>query len=447
MVAVAKKRDEFQAFYTNCNHITAYMIAMLDCKDGMTILEPCAGNGAFIDEIIRQQCNVYITAIDINHESISNLKKKYSNRTNISIQHADFSLLNSAVSYDRIIANPPYGAYQTSEKKMQLKVAYPGIYAKETYGVFLIRAIELLKPNGRLVFIIPDTFLNLHMHQGLRKKLLNYKIDSIALFPSKFFPGINFGYAGLSIISIKKEAPENNWRFPIYKGFNSSEDFSCLLTQQKNKFEIAQLNYNRLQKNPSKSFFFSTELWISNLFEQNLPTIEYFCNVVTGFYSGNDALNLRRTELVTYGLKKYQEIDSQMICSGDQEMNPSPLNGIRDDKCWIPIVKGGNKRFYKPSEWFMDWNEKTVANYKIDKKARFQNSNFYFKQGIAIPMVSSTSITGSLLNRRLFDQSIVGVFPRQGQEHLLMFFLGFFNSKVCNSIIRTINSSTNNTSK
>ena len=94
----------------------------------------------------------------------------------------------------------------------------------------------------------------------------------------------------------------------------------------------------------------------------------------------------------------------------------------------------------------MQWSEAAVYSYKVTnkKKARFQNSQFYFKQGIGVPMVSSSSITGSLIDNRLFDQSIVGVFPKE--KNLTLYLLGFFNSKVCNSLIRTINASSNNSS-
>jgi len=55
---------------------------------------------------------------------------------------------------------------------------------------------------------------------------------------------------------------------------------------------------------------------------------------------------------------------------------------------------------------------------------------------------SSKSITGALIENRLFDQSIVGVFPKE--ESILFFLLSFFNSPTCNQLIRTINPSTNN---
>jgi hypothetical protein len=449
MVATAKKnQNEFQAFYTHCNHITGYMVGLLNCNDGMSVLEPCAGDGAFIDEILSQGCKVQISAFELNNESAINLTKKYLNESRVVIRKADFAFLEENKPFDRVIANPPYGAYQSPEKRAQLKVSYPDIYAKETYGLFLVRAMEMLKPNGRLVFIIPDTFLTLHMHEGLRNKLLaEYTIESLTLFPSNFFPGVNFGYAGLSIISVAKKQAPSNWRFPVYRGLQSPENLSTLLTKKKTEFEAGKLSYEGLKINPSSSFYLSSDAWVQKVLDQNSFTIGDICDVVTGFYSGNDAHYLRRGDHVVRGAKKYSAVDDKLICDIKHENNP-PLNGIAGIKHWVPIVKGGNKRFHKPSEWFMDWSKEAIHEYKVinKKKARFQNSQYYFKQGIAVPMVSSSAITGALIDFRLFDQSIVGIFPKTEQQHLLMYLLGFFNSNVCNKLIRTINASANNSS-
>jgi hypothetical protein len=449
MVALAKRKaDEFQAFYTSCNHITGYMVGLLECDSEMSILEPCAGDGAFIDELLSQNHKSSITAFEIDSKSVDNLINKYRTASNVHIQQADFAFLELEPIFDRVIGNPPYGAYQTPEKRARLKSTYPDIYAKETYGIFLVRAMELLKPNGRLVFIVPDTFLTLHMHEGLRNKILSeYKIESIALFPSKYFPGVNFGYAGLSIISIKKTRVSNEWCFPIYKGLSSPEELEALLTPKKESFVAGRLSYGKLKTNPSLSFYLSDESRVQTLLDQDLPTVDTICHVVTGFYSGNDAHYLRRANSVIRGAKKYASVDANLICDINHQLNP-PLEGIVGKNHWVPIVKGGNRRFHKPSEWFMDWSKASVHDYKVvnKKKARFQNSRFYFSQGIAVPMVSSSSITGALIDGRLFDQSIVGIFPKEGMQHLLMYLLGFFNSRICNQLIRTINASTNNSS-
>lgn len=226
VIAVNKKQDEYQAFYTSCDHISGYMAKLLDCRDGMSLLEPCAGNGALLDQIINNDKILQVTALELNRESVTSLKNKYLKYDNITIVESDFALYDSDNQYDRIIANPPYGAYQTPNKRKVLKEQYPDLYAKETYGIFLIKAMEMLKVGGKLVFIIPDTFMTLHMHEGLRKRLVHdYKIESITLFPSKFFPGVNFGYAGLSIISLVNEKAPKDWCFSVFSDLQSKYDF------------------------------------------------------------------------------------------------------------------------------------------------------------------------------------------------------------------------------
>ena len=113
--------------------------------------------------------------------------------------------------FTRVIANPPYGAYQTPERRALLKRRFPSLYVRETYGLLLYHAFSLLQRHGRLVFIVPDTFLWLHRHEYLRRTLLaESTIEEISLFPSRFFPGIRFGYSGLCIITLVKKPPADS---------------------------------------------------------------------------------------------------------------------------------------------------------------------------------------------------------------------------------------------
>lgn len=443
-----RKKNQYQAFHTNCDYITSYMAGLLQCNDYTTVLEPCAGEGAFIDEILNKNLSPSIKAYELNDVSLEKLYEKYNDISNVIIEKEDFLLLLPMFEkkFDRIIANPPYGAYQSPERRKQLKRDFPEIYAKETYGLFLARSMEMLNDRGKLVFIIPDTYLTLHMHEGLRKLILaNYKIESITLFSSNFFPDVNFGYAGLSVISIMNEKPDKNHKFPVYNGLKRVSDLPELLTNAKKKYEVCKLSYQQLKKNPSSAFFLPSNKRVITAINSEAPRVSDICSVVTGFYSGNDAKYLRRSASVKRGAKKYAIVNIDEICTDDLSINP-PLNGITEPSSWVPIVKGGNRRFYKPSEWYMDWSKNAIHDYRVTnkKRARFQNSQFYFRQGIAVPMVSSSSITGSLIDGRLFDQSIVGIFPHDKYKNFSYFLLGFFNTQVCNELIRTINASANN---
>jgi hypothetical protein len=59
-------------------------------------------------------------------------------------------------------------------------------------------------------------------------------------------------------------------------------------------------------------------------------------------------------------------------------------------------------------------------------------------------MVSSNCVTASIINNRIFDQSIVGIFPKE--NIYILFLLAFFNSNICTKLLRLINPSANNSS-
>ncbi|WP_240322130.1 BREX-1 system adenine-specific DNA-methyltransferase PglX [Pasteurella multocida] len=83
-----------------------------------------------------------------------------------------------------------------------------------------------------------------------------------------------------------------------------------------------------------------------------------------------------------------------------------------------------------------------IAYYQTNKKSRFQNTTYYFKTGIGIPMVKSKSIKAFLMEDRVFDQSIVGLFPYE--ESKTLYILALMNSSVMNKYIHLINPTANN---
>ena len=221
------------------------------------------------------------------------------------------------------------------KERKKLKKRFNGFYAKESYALFLYRSIESLKEGGKLVFIIPDTYLNLNRHKEIRKFILTKtKINEIALFPSSYFPGINFGYANLSIIALEKcsnktKCSKNS--FKLIKGYKSVEELGKENIQHLTKLNIKQ---SSILNNEGFVFLTNSNTLITDCIKKSQVKIGDICDCATGFYS--------------------------------------------------------------------------------------------------------------LIENRLFDQSIVGIFPKDIK--LLDYLLAFFNSPTCNKLIRTINPSTNNSS-
>lgn len=442
-------RDKFQAHYTSSAEIVRYMVAKLHPINGDFIWEPSAGAGNLIDGILRETVDVRIRASEISEEAVAGLRKKYKGRPNIEVYCEDAlelgnaSLFDGELQFTRVLANPPYGAYLTPERRMSLKKRYPKLYVRETYSLVLYHSLRLTRPGGRVVFIVPDTFLWLHRHQYLRRTLLTQTmIEELALFPSKFFPGISFGYSGLCIITLVKATPCHNHRLRIIDNLASP---SVLLDcaegwHPSGRCSVVEVLQNEIAARPHAELVKEPKAEADPVGACPNLTLGEIAEVRTGFYSGNDRCWIRRAHSRVPRSKHYRDIDPSLV----SRLSNPPLGGIEDQQCFIPILRGGAASFIRPTLWFVDWSLSAVKEYRRpgENPARFQNSQYYFKQGIGVPMVASARLTAALLERRLVDQGIVGIFPND--EKYMLYLLGFLNTELATTLLRKINPTANN---
>ncbi len=217
-----------------------------------------------------------------------------------------------------------------------------------------------------------------------------------------------------------------------------------LITYHKKKRVIKYIyKQDEIISNPDHAFLISSNTYITKLINSSSLKIGDIASCVTGFYSGDDKTYLACIDTKQRNSKHYRVIKPNEIAENSPN-SENKLDGFPGNRCFIPIVKGGNVKYLKDDSWFMNWSNDALKNYKTNKKTRLQNTKFYFKYGIGVPMISSSSITAALIENKLFDQSIVGIFPKD--EALTYYLLAFFNSPTCNKIIRTINPSANNPS-
>lgn len=438
---------QFQSYYTREQIITDYMVDSIGLQNGDSVLEPCVGDGAFVESLIDSGKQLTIEAVDINSSEIKKLKMKYQDsnilfRTTDTLLDNSFDLRSSIGNgYDKIIGNPPYGAWQDLERRSLLKKKYgKNTNVKETYTLFFERCLSLLNFNGKLSFIIPDTFLYIHTHKGLRKKILNScEIDSILLFPSKLFPGVNFGYSKLCIITLTKLIhSSDNHEIRIFDDIESLEEINAVKNGDK---EYKIYKQSQFCENDSYSFILDNNNEYNTLIKRNDSKQLYeIADVATGIYTGNNVEYIYKRSQEVPRSKNYNLIDDVNKIS----MDIPKLTGINGEKHYIPIIKGGFIEPYRmmPDDWLIDWSVEAIYHYNNDKKARFQNSQYYFKQGLAIPMVKSKKMKATLMNNRVFDQSIVGIFPKS--EKYLYYLLALFNSDIGTKLIHLINPSANN---
>ena len=140
--------------------------------------------------------------------------------------------------YDIIIGNPPYAATLDKEEKEKLKQLYGDIHTGKRYesSIFFTRkAIELLKPGGKLIFILPATFLRIEYYKKIREyiKKACYIYEIIDL--RKAFDDV--GYETIVLVLIKKGKHINKPRAV-------STLTEVISNEAKIKYELNKMEYN-----------------------------------------------------------------------------------------------------------------------------------------------------------------------------------------------------------
>ncbi len=133
------------------------------------ILEPCCGNGAFLQQPLKytenhsQKRNIIAIEKDQSLLNINNNPKK-NNSSNQTIIHADFFDYPISEKFDTIIGNPPYVRNRWIEQTTQKKIAngtFNDIFDRHAnlYLYFIYKAIQHLNPHGEIIFITPRDFI------------------------------------------------------------------------------------------------------------------------------------------------------------------------------------------------------------------------------------------------------------------------------------------------
>lgn len=175
----------------------AERLAELPLSRDSAVLEPSFGDGSFIlplldkflplydgaiskrlDQILTR--NVYGAEIDpaLYAECLQKIKSRWGYcPTRHNLVCADFFWTDFSLTFDCIIGNPPFGGTIAPELQDRLdkELGWRGglKIKKETYSFFIVKCLDLLKPNGHLRFICSDTFLTINTMQGLRRLLLD----------------------------------------------------------------------------------------------------------------------------------------------------------------------------------------------------------------------------------------------------------------------------------
>jgi len=280
-----------------------------------TFLDPCCGSGNFILEAIRlgfKPENVF--GYDIDQNAVEITKKRIFEQTGYyskNIVTADFleKSIQEKKKFDFIFTNPPWGKKISKKEKQKYGKLFGAGKSLDTASLFLFRSIELLRKNGKLGFLLPDSFFTISVFEDVRKKVLEHQVDRLIDYKKPFK---NLLTKAQAIVLTKETSSENHL-------------VSCELEGVINK-----RNQSSFIKNPKLILNFSTTQSEAELVKYiyQKPHITLKNNAVfgVGIVTGNN----------------------KMLCK------------TKPKKGWIPVYRGSDisKEGLKKATCFIDKNLK-----------------------------------------------------------------------------------------
>ena len=165
-------------------------------NDTDTLLDPGCGTGSLIQAVYRwadrnDKKPPRITEIELDPQRFSTAATSC-DREGTAIINEDF-LTWRGESFDLILGNPPYVPITqlTGPEKKRYRERFVTARGRfDLYMLFFERALELLKPTGRLVFVTREKFLYVQAAEELRTLLARRGVRSIQLLRERSFGGL-----------------------------------------------------------------------------------------------------------------------------------------------------------------------------------------------------------------------------------------------------------------
>ena len=295
--------------------------------------------------------------------------------------------------FDVVIGNPPWGAEMDDRMSTWLLEKYPVIPGKikDTYLYFTLLALNLLKINGYLGFIIPNTWLLINNAKAFREFLLKFNIKQIVDHGDNVFAD---AIVECTTLILNKSTTTNS---------------ACETIRIK---DGNQLFTKLIDKN----------LWLKDdlrriVLELDLDTYEIINRLE------NETEPFSKKNEIIFGIKPYQVGHGIPAQTREDVLNRIYHSSTKLDNLWFPLVTGtdvtryhlsfNNDSFIKYGKWLMyASNEQKIKDAKIllrrtssDLKATYDNQGFYPQNSVFI--ITSTGyhllFLLVLLNSKLFD--------------------------------------------
>ena len=153
-------------------------------KKDLKIFDSCCGNGNFHAYILTKTLKKNLFFNEINVKRIENLISYFGKDIELTIR--DFLSFPEKEVYDLVVSNPPYAKFNQG-----VRVSKNHNLARD----FIHKALKIVKPNGYILFIVPNNWMSFSDRNILPKLLSNFQFIKLDIHGAKkWFPKVGSSF-------------------------------------------------------------------------------------------------------------------------------------------------------------------------------------------------------------------------------------------------------------
>lgn len=468
--------------YMTPDVLAGQIVSEINFDNCSRILEPSCGEGVFlsaiIDRLANDACmaerNIELIGIEIDPllAERARVSLQAASPIRASVHQADFFRsyiakglsggINGSESYlwpgsfDLIVGNPPFGGTfdhsiedeldNVLGKRLGKKIK------KETYAFFIVACLDLLKENGRLIFVCSDTLLTIPTMMGLRQLLMeNGEVEltdvnefskeiSYPMLILSFKKGGQRGYVCRNSKVLDKEiiqfTPNLSWGVTseyakLFSGSFLGDYFTASsgMTTGKNEIFVRKVDVNQRIFEPYSLDFYDAPVTVEHELQR----------ARLGKLPANRRLMLEQAEAAGQTERRLQ------ITRRDK-----PLAVQLPDERYRPYNKANNRLVFSDPTHYIFWENDGDAVLTYKKTGNWYlrgvgGQPFFGREGITWQLVASRFIVRYLPPGYILDSGAPCAFVRDGVGHDELFFVvGWLLSPLANRILKTVINHTRN---
>lgn len=316
--------------------------------------------------------------------------------------------------YDVVATNPPYMGASNMNAVLSafVKKEYPDSKS-DLFACFIEKGNSMVKPNAFNCMVTMQSWMFLSSFERIRIKCLKTREIANLMHMENMVLGIAFGTA----VTVFR-----NNHISGYKGTFNQVKLQDVEDGQPSVFPVpgnrfAQVSTDSFVKIPGSPVAY----WVS----------ERFFNAFDREKIAQYAISDGQTK--TGNNDKYL----RMLWEVDK-------NKIGKDKKWVLHAKGGSyRRWCGNIDTVINWSVEARAHYRSDHVARIAPEYIWFRKGICWTLISSSKQHGFRLldDESTFNLAAPSIFFQD--EHMMLYVLGYLNSKLSEEIIALLNPTLN----